>query len=106
VSTTLPITDIVHAWHRVAAGATVTLTRNGVSVAELVPVGTSARAHGAESPINPGPYTTAELAEKLGVSVAALARRRKAGKGPPHHAIARRVLYDRREVDAWMASRT
>jgi len=46
--------------------------------------------------------TTAELAEILKRSTATLMRWRRQRTGPPYLRVQGRVLYDRRQVEAWL----
>ena len=47
--------------------------------------------------------TTDELAEALRTSVETVRYWRHVGKGPRSFKVGRRVLYDRRDVDAWIS---
>lgn len=47
--------------------------------------------------------TSAEVAELLGISEATLRTWRSAGRGPSYYRLGR-VLYWRRDVDAWIAA--
>jgi len=49
---------------------------------------------------------TFEAAEYLGVSADVLFRMRKTGDGPPFIRVGKAVLYDRHELDAFVAART
>lgn len=49
------------------------------------------------------PYTVASLAEKLGVSRAALYRILRKGAGPPTFRVGRRILIDREALHAWIS---
>ena len=46
-----------------------------------------------------------EAAEYLGVSVSTLSKRRVDGNGPKYLKLGRRVVYDTRDLDAWLDTR-
>lgn len=46
-----------------------------------------------------------KLAEELGVTTWTLTNWRKIGKGPVYVRLDKRILYDRADVDTWLASR-
>ena len=50
--------------------------------------------------------TAPDLAEKFGVSEAALAQWRYRGTGPKFLKLGRRVMYRAVDVEAWLADRT
>lgn len=50
-------------------------------------------------------YTTAELAQELGISVRTLHRWSGARIGPPQTSIGQKVLYKRSSVIAWLEAR-
>ena len=43
-----------------------------------------------------------EAAEYLGISASTLSKRRVSGGGPAYHKISSRVVYDTRDLDAWL----
>ena len=49
---------------------------------------------------------TAEAAQYLGLSASTLSKLRVFGGGPAYYKLNRRVTYDTRALDLWMASRT
>jgi excisionase family DNA binding protein len=49
--------------------------------------------------------TTKAAAAYVGLAVQTLAEMRVSGESPPFHKIGRRVLYDRADLDAWLAQR-
>ena len=46
-----------------------------------------------------------EAAEYLGISVSTLSKRRVDGDGPQYLKLGRRVVYDTRDLDAWLDTR-
>jgi predicted DNA-binding transcriptional regulator AlpA len=46
-----------------------------------------------------------ETAEYLGISVSTLSKRRVFGDGPKYLKLGRRVVYDTRDLDAWLDTR-
>jgi hypothetical protein len=58
----------------------------------------------AHLPVRPQYETTQQLAERIGLAVVTLETWRRAGEGPPHMRVGRRVLYERAAIEAWLAS--
>jgi len=50
--------------------------------------------------------TDRETADLLRVTIRTMMRWRRDGNGPPYTRAGRRLLYSRREIDAWAAGRT
>lgn len=48
------------------------------------------------------PINASEAAEYLGISVSTLSKRRVFGGGPKYLKLGRRVVYDPRDLDAWL----
>ena len=48
---------------------------------------------------------TKQAADYLGLSVSTLEKLRVTGRGPRYAKAGRRVIYDRRDLDRWMAAR-
>ena len=46
-----------------------------------------------------------QAAQRLGLSTSWLNKARISGGGPPYLKLGRRVLYDRSDLDVWMAAR-
>lgn len=58
------------------------------------------------APSTPRRLRSPEAAEYLGISVHSLFRLRASGEGPPFMRIGQIILYDTRELEAWIATRT
>lgn len=57
------------------------------------------------SPSQPQRFRTEEAANYVGVSSSYFSKLRVFGGGPAYHKLGRRVVYDRADLDAWLAGR-
>ncbi len=65
----------------------------------------SARGKGMHSTEHHRKLNSPEAAEYLGISVSTLSKRRVDGDGPKYLKLGRRVVYDTRDLDAWLDTR-
>lgn len=49
--------------------------------------------------------TAKDAASLMGLATQTLAKYRVTGESPPHHKIGRKIVYDREQLEAWMAER-